>query len=47
MRGARIERENQKLEEQLAILESRIQAIDSAANAPLRTYGTNPERLMK
>lgn len=47
MRAARLERENQKLEEQLAILESRIQAIDSAANAPLRTYGTNPERLMK
>lgn len=42
-----IERENRALKQQLAILESRIEAIDTAANAPLRTYGSYRKRLMK
>jgi hypothetical protein len=47
MRAARLERENKKLEEQLSMLESRIEAMDLAANAPLRSYGTNPERIIR
>lgn len=40
-----VDRENRALKQQLAILESRIEAIDSAANAPLRTYGAFKRRL--